>query len=772
MRPSLLSAGLLWLGALTAHADWIHWRGPNQNGFSTVTGLPDRWSPNPAAKESNLVWKAPYGCRSTPLILGDRLYIIQGFGSGQTEGERVVCLNADTGEFIWEKRFSVFHSDIVSNRLGWANLTSDGKKIFAHTTGGFLVALDAKDGKEVWSRQLTEEFGRFTGYGGRIGGGPLYEDGLVIVGIVNSSWGEHARGANRFFAFDADTGAVVWISEAPFQNRGTYYSNPVTATINGKRLLITGGSDGAAHAFQLRTGKLEWSYPFSVGVINGSPIVDGNLVYIAHGEENPEGGGIGRIICLDASQVVKQRPKLVWEYRKAQRFGLASPALAYGKLFIPDDSAKLYCFDAKKGKLLWRVSYGTVARGAPVVADNKIYLSETNARFHIIKLTDGGKEEPKEDDFFTHFFRNDKGPGFIEINGTPAIDRGRVYFATLDEIFCIGSKTPGTSAPYPIPEKRKGTKPAQVQIFPADVSVVPGATQKFTLKFFDADGYPTDPPANAKAEWSLPLPPPPPGSKNQPPALDAAIQSDGLTAALTSSPKKPSQQGILEVKVGDMVAKARVRVVAQIPYTQNFAPVPVGAVPGGWVNTAGKFRVVELDDNGTKVKALAKVNNDARAPIVKAIAFITAPESTNYTIQADIRAVEVRGKLPDAGLCFFRYLVYLDGKLDTSTPKRQLRLICWEGPRRIEKVVDFDWKSGVWYTLKATVVPNADGTATVKAKVWDRKQPEPTDWSLEVVDPFPNLQGSAGLYGYISNVLEDQPGSEIYYTNLRITPNR
>src|SRR5262249_14409918 len=152
-------------------------------------------------------------------------------------------------------------------------------------------------------------------------------------------------------------------------------------------LLITGGADGALHALKVRTGELVWSFPCAKGVINGSPIVSGNLVYCNHGEEKPEGGPIGRVFCVDASQVdpATEKPKLVWDsYQRpykanrnrplANRFGLASSALADGLLYVPDDSGELYCFRAKDGEMLWKYRYATEVRGAPLVADGKLYI--------------------------------------------------------------------------------------------------------------------------------------------------------------------------------------------------------------------------------------------------------------------------------------------------------------------------------------------------------------------------------------------------------------
>src|SRR5207249_6385950 len=53
-------------------ADWWHWRGPQQNGVSPEKNLPAKWSPD----GENLIWKQPYGCRSTPLVMNGRVYLI------------------------------------------------------------------------------------------------------------------------------------------------------------------------------------------------------------------------------------------------------------------------------------------------------------------------------------------------------------------------------------------------------------------------------------------------------------------------------------------------------------------------------------------------------------------------------------------------------------------------------------------------------------------------------------------------------------------------
>src|SRR5438552_16872694 len=121
-RSFLLLLAAAWLAAADVRAaDWYTWRGPEQNGVSLETDLPDHWSPEPNDPENNLVWKNSYGGRSTPIGMNGRVYLINSAGAGTTAQERIACLDADTDKVLWERLFPVFHTDIGILRDGWPN---------------------------------------------------------------------------------------------------------------------------------------------------------------------------------------------------------------------------------------------------------------------------------------------------------------------------------------------------------------------------------------------------------------------------------------------------------------------------------------------------------------------------------------------------------------------------------------------------------------------------------------------------------------------------
>ena len=225
-RRHTLLALLLFFCCPVSAAEWANWRGPERNGVSRETALPD--------DVEDVLWKkSDVSCRSTPIVMNDKVYIVSRIGEGANEQERVVCMNAKTGDLIWEHRFGIFFTPIVSVRLGWTVPFGDPEtgNVYAHGTQGLLFCFDGETGKVKWQKSLTEEFGRITGYGGRVTS-PIVEGELVIISMISSNWGAHGGGGVRFLAFDKNNGEMVWWSTTGIRPSNTYRCIPVVTTIN------------------------------------------------------------------------------------------------------------------------------------------------------------------------------------------------------------------------------------------------------------------------------------------------------------------------------------------------------------------------------------------------------------------------------------------------------------------------------------------------------------------------------------------------------------
>ena len=757
--------------APAASESWSNWRGPEHNGVSRERDLPETWSPKADAPDSNLVWKAPYGGSTTPIIQGGRIYFIGKVGEGETLQERVLCLDEADGKLLHEFKYNVFLTDIVSDRLGWTCVAGDPEtgNVYAHATSGMFYCLD-KDLKPLWSHSLTEEYGCISGYGGRLTS-PIVDGDLVILGMMNSSWGELAMGGARWVAFDKKTGDVVWWSQTKYRAKDTYYSVPVVAVINGERVLVSGSGDGGVHAMRVRTGEMLWSFMMCNWSVNCSPVVDGDLVYIGHGEQNPDGTS-GGVFCLDAAHVENGQPKVVWQV-KGIKAKFTSPILLDGKLYITNEAGVLYCLDAKTGKELWEYQYGTDSKGSPLWADGKIYVGEFDSRFHILKPTDTECTE-----LHSQYFKGKNGVP-VRINGSPVALHGHIYFMTSAEFYCIGKKD-HKAPPDPIPPGpqepavTKDAKPTTgwLQVVPADVTLTPGESQAFKAYAFDDHGRAL---GEVKADWSLgpmvppvwpvdgpPPPPATPGAKG-PPDLKGKLDSEsGVETKLTVAEAPPLQFGVVDAKLGDVKGHARIRVAPKLPFVADFSKVPLGRTPAGWVNTQGKYSMISFGGRNVLMK-----RNDNPNPLVARVnAYIGAPNLTDYTIESDVYGTKVKTDLPDMGVGTCRYTLMLLGN------DQKLRVVDWDAQSRIEKNVDFAWKEDVWYRMKLSVSVK-DGKAEVLGKVWDRSAAEPAAWTVEMTDPMPETEGSPFLFGNATGAVgPGAPGTTVYYDNVRITPNK
>src|SRR5262249_18488578 len=153
---------------------------------------------------------------------------------------------------------------------------------------------------------LTEEYGRFTGYGGRVTT-PTVDGDLVIVGMINSSWGDH-KGGCRWLAVNKYDGTPIWWAEPGGPPKDPFYTVPVVGNGGGQRLLVTGGAGGFVSAMKVHTGETVWNYPLSVTALNSSAVLDGDKVFIGHGLESPDTNAQGRVVCLDGAKVEDGKP--------------------------------------------------------------------------------------------------------------------------------------------------------------------------------------------------------------------------------------------------------------------------------------------------------------------------------------------------------------------------------------------------------------------------------------------------------------------------------
>ncbi|MCA9140405.1 MAG: PQQ-binding-like beta-propeller repeat protein [Planctomycetales bacterium] len=717
-------------------ADWPYWRGPNMDGTTAVTGLPDDWNPN-GGDGSNLLWKRDdIGSFCTPVTMNGRLYTIQrNLPDTEREGEKVVCLDAVTGETIWENSYNVWLSDVPGERVGWTSVVCDQESGNVYVLGAcdLFLCINGTTGETVWQVPLHEQFGMISTYGGRTNFPIVHEDLVIISGII-VNWGEYAKPNHRLLAMDKLTGEFVWFSGTKDLPYDTTYSAPSLVTIDGQRQLILGTGDGQVWGIQPRTGKQLWHYALSRRGLFAAPLVVGDRVFCSHNEENvgDAANTMGAVAALKVSGTGDQTKAVELWKRLEVVCGFSEPVLIDGRLYLVDDRCKMWVFDAETGDAIVEQEKFADSRqkSALLYADGKIYVTTENGRWAILKPTKEGYE-----------VLNDGRMRNTTFIASPIVSDGRLYFQSTNTLYCVSNESAKQTSLNMADQYGKetplanDTKIAQVQIIPAEALVGPGESIQYKVNVFNAIGQKLETPDNVSFRVV---------------GTGASVSGNKLTASADAT-----HTGVEVIaEVAGASGSARVRIVPPLPWKFTFDGL--SDPPLSWVGARYRHIIREVDGS----PALTKITT---IPLgARSRAWMGPSELSEYTISADVRGAKTLERLPDIGLTAQGYVLDLMGE----TQKLQIRT--WaSSEERTSETVDFPWKEDQWYRMKFRVDLDSEGPARVallRGKVWPRDQEEPKEWTVTVRDESPNLSGSPGLYG-------NARVSELYLDNIEVVAN-
>lgn len=728
---------------------WLNWRGPHQTGVSDETGLPDSVS----VDGDNLLWTYELKGRGTPVIAGDRVYAWGYKGEGPNLREYLVCLDANTGEEHWQLGFNDYLSDIVYSRYSIGSPTVDPETghIYYMTTPGLFNCI-TPDGEILWQRSMMEEFGRLMFPNGR-SGAPVIEDDLVIVRGITSNWGAQGPGRDRFYAFDKNSGALVWSSTPGTRPQDSSFSTPIFETRNGMRIMYAGTGCGHVVAMNARNGQPLWRFPLSAGGVNASPVIYEDRVIAIHGKENLDASTTGRMVAIKLGATPESPEEAPLELGQAHELWRAelemftsSPTLVDDKIYQVVKTGELYCVDANTGEVLWTEKLSnSQLHASPVYADGKLYIPLVAGLFYIIEPTEDGAE----------ILSRVEMEG--DLIGSPAICDGKIYQFTTERLYVWGENKSNIVQERPEPEIPEAGETADLRVVPAEVMLRPGAEQTFTVTPVDAHGFETGPSIET-SDWQSYIPPTA--------RVQARMEGEFTRENTLAIPEDAElSAGAFQVAHEDLTGTFRGRVLPDFPYQEDFEDfelteehptledVNFAYPPLPWIGARVKWEIREVNGN----KALTKTLD--RVLFQRAISFIGHPQSSNYTIQADVMTDGDRRMRSSPGVINQRYIIMLDGNW------QQLRVI--SNMERINESVPFRWQPNKWYTLKARVDLHDDGSGVIRGKAWPQGEPEPEEWNIEVTHQIAHKEGAPGVYGF-----SPQSQYSCYIDNIVVTKNQ
>jgi outer membrane protein assembly factor BamB len=247
-------------------------------------------------------------------------------------------------------------------------------------------------------------------------------------------------------AFAAETGDELWVTSLG----AGFLSSP---TVVGSTVFVGGA---LAYALRAKDGSVLWSAPTAVGVINASPTVANNTVFLGAGAavyafDAATGASVwttpvlnqvessaavvdgalylgtketpgGRVYALDV-----QTGSVLWS-RHFEGEISSSPAVWNGRVYVGSWDHYVYCLDAATGQTVWKVRTGDIVGSSPAVANRVVYVGSSDERLYAIDAVRG-----------TVLWSYQTGGN---IQSSPSIVNGRVYVGSWDGLlyaFGLGS---------------------------------------------------------------------------------------------------------------------------------------------------------------------------------------------------------------------------------------------------------------------------------------------------------------------------------------------
>jgi len=418
---------LLLAGNNSSYAsDWTGFRGPGMRGHSQDTGLALSWSDT-----ENIQWKAPLPGpgSSSPIIIGNKILITcySGYGLDRDNPgdpsqlkRHLVCIRAGDGKVLWDQSMGAVQPELPYKGMlrehGYASSTpaSDGERVYVFFGKNGVYAFDLQ-GKQLWQRDVGS--GSDEKKWGCAASVTLYKD-LVLI----DAWDE----SKTLYALNKQNGAVVW--KRDLSATGLTFSTPTLAKLSNGRTELIMLLPTQTWGLNPDTGKTLWFVNTSMKDSTiGTPIVINDIAYI-------HGGGVKSLSSLalrlgGTGDVTDSH--VLWSGKEA--VSVPSPVYVNGLLYWVTSGGKACCQDTKTGELKYSqdlpIADRFVVYASLVCADGRLYAVTRKEGTYVLPA------KPQFEILAHNTFASDTS----DFNGSPMINRGRIFLRSDRYLYCIAA---------------------------------------------------------------------------------------------------------------------------------------------------------------------------------------------------------------------------------------------------------------------------------------------------------------------------------------------
>ena len=488
--------------AVHTAGDWTMWGGDNfRNMVNTTTGIHlDIVPPLSGGAGRGVKWTVQLGSQTygNPVVADGRVFV--GTNNGAQYREHypreqdkgiILCFSEDEGTFLWQLTRDKLPAGRVNdwNEQGICSTPCvEHGRMYVVTNRCELMCIDIEgfhDGENdgpyqdevdseendadiIWILDMIDELGVFPH--NLATSSPLIHEDLVLVLTSNGVDEAHLElpspRAPSFIGVNKDSGTVVWEADFPSMDSRAperfgnvlhgQWGSPALAVINGQAQVFMPGGDGVLYSLDAASGELVWWFDLnpkdSVWELGGrgtrnaiisTPVVVGNDVILAVGQDPEHGEGVGHLYRIDATNSGDISPQIadgngwadnpesgqIWHYGGIDgtddlifRRTMSTVAITDGRIYAADLAGFLHCLDYETGQRKWVHDTFAAVWGSPMVVDGRVLLGDEDGDLVILRAGD------EEDVLDTLVFDSSIYSTPTVANGTLFVsDRSRLY---------------------------------------------------------------------------------------------------------------------------------------------------------------------------------------------------------------------------------------------------------------------------------------------------------------------------------------------------------
>lgn len=305
------------------------------------------------------VWRTSIGAGSsgrrqltdTPIVVDGRVFVID-------TAATVSAIDARNGKRLWSR--DIRPEKKIYKKVSFGGGVSYGNGHVIATTGyGVVAALDPETGREVWRNNI----------GVPLRGAPAIADGRVFVNTYD----------NQLFALTASSGEELWSYAGIIESAGLL--GAATPAVAGGAVIAAFAS-GELFALAVENGRVTWSDTLtrtgrmtplaSLSDIDGSPVIDRGMVFaISHG---------GRMAGIDL-----RSGERLWERNVG---GVHMPWVAGDFIFAVSADNEVVALSRRDGRVRWVTPVqrfkdqedrkGRIYWAGPVLAGDRLVITSSH----------------------------------------------------------------------------------------------------------------------------------------------------------------------------------------------------------------------------------------------------------------------------------------------------------------------------------------------------------------------------------------------------------